>query len=490
MRLLLDTNIIIPLQDSYVVLKGSLQNFIRLSGKGGHQLIYHPASRADIERDRDVNRRNRTLSRLEQYERLEGVPDCPWNTDETEPNDACDNEILYALQCNAAHALITEDKGIHAKAREHGLSDRVYNIQTAEDWLRRLHEPMEVHLPNIEDVQLHTLSPELNGEFFNSLRDDYPGFNDWFGNKAQEGRHAWICRDDQGSLGALCIYAEQVDQKITDSGDVLSGRALKICTFKVGESVRGRKIGELFLKAAFRYATENQCQHIFIHGNEKKQHYLALLLEDFGFTGHSGNYGGDTVWIKKHPVSVPNDNVDAKAFVRLYYPHYRQDEKVSKYLVPILPDYHDVLFPDYFSQRSAQLRLFESPQRHVGNAIKLAYLCGSQTKSIVPGDILLFYRSRDEKAVTTIGVVDDFSVSADPAEISAQVSRRTVYSFEQIKEMAENEVKVILFRMIKHLQSPVPFKELKERGILSGSAQSIVKIDESKYRSFLDAARV
>lgn len=490
MRLLLDTNIIIPLQDSYAVLNGNLQNFIRLSGKGGHQLIYHPASQADIERDHDVERRKRTLSRLEQYERLEGVPKCPWNTRETSPNDACDNEILYALHCNAAHALVTEDKGIHTKAREYGLSDRVYNIQTAEDWLRRLHESTEVHLPNIEDVQLHTLSPELSGAFFESLREDYPDFNDWFGRKAQEGRHAWICRDDQGSLGALCIYAEQTGEKITDSGEVLPGKALKICTFKVGESVRGRKIGELFLKAAFRYATDNACLHVFIHGNEKKQHYLASLLEDFGFIGRSENYEGDTVWVKKHPVSSPNDSVDAKDFVRLYYPHYRQDEGVSKYLVPILPGYHDILFPDYCSQSSAQLRLFETPQRHVGNAIKLAYLCGTQTRSISPGDILFFYRSKDDKSITTIGVVDYFSVSDDPAEISAQVSRRTVYSFEQIADMAKKEVKVILFRMIKHLQTPVAFKELKERGILSGPAQSIVRLDEAKYRSFLNAAEI
>lgn len=488
MRFLLDTNILIPLQDSFVVLNENFKNFIRLAGKGGHQLLYHPASREDIERDRNVERRDRTLSRLEQYEMLSGVPDCPWNTNNTSPNDACDNEILYALECNAAHALLTEDKGIHAKAREYGLSDRVYNIQTAEDWLRRLHEPNEVYLPNIEDVQLHTLSPELYGEFFNSLREDYDDFNDWFGRKSQEGRHAWICRDDQGNLGALCIYAEQTDEKITDSGEALSGKALKLCTFKVGESVRGRKIGELFLKAAFRYATENECHNIFIHGNEEKQHYLVSLLEDFGFVGRPGNYEGDTVWVKKHPVIVPNDSVDAKEFVRLYYPYYRQDEAVSKYLVPILPGYHDILFPDYFSQRSAQIELFESSQRHVGNAIKLAYLCGSQTKSIAPGDILLFYRSRDEKVVTTIGVVDDFSVSADPAEISAKVSRRTVYSFQQITDMAEKEVKIILFRMIKHLQQPVSFKELIERGILSGPAQSIVKLDESKYRSFLNAA--
>lgn len=490
MRLLLDTNILIPLQDSFVALTANLKNFIRLAAKGGHQLLYHPASLEDIERDRDVNRRNRTLLRLEQYQILEGVPACPWNTNSSSPNDICDNEILYALVCNAIHALVTEDKGIHSKARDLGLGDRVYNIQTAEDWLRRLHEPTEVRLPNIEDVPLHSLWPELESAFFCSLREDYQGFNGWFAKKAQEGRRAWICRDDQGSLGAICIYAEQTDEMVTDSGEVLPGKALKLCTFKVGDSVRGRKIGELFLKAAFRYATENKCLNIFIHGNAEKQNYLASLLADFGFAANSGSYEGDAVWIKRHPEVAPNDSIDAKDFVRLYYPHYRQDAGVSKYLIPIVPAFHDILFPDYLSPTRAQLNLFENPQRHVGNAIKLAYLCHTQTKRIAPGDILLFYRSKDEKMLTTIGVVDDFLISRDSAEITAQVSRRTVYSFDQIAAMARKEVKVILFRIIKHLQSPIPYDELKERGILSGRPQSIVKLNESKYRSFLDAAGI
>ncbi|MDF1782308.1 MAG: EVE domain-containing protein [Alcanivoracaceae bacterium] len=490
MRLLLDTNILIPLQDSYIVLNGNLKNFIRLAGKGGHQLLYHPASLDDLDRDRDVDRRNRTLPRMEQYEKLEGVPDCPWNDESTSPNDACDNAILYALKCNAVHALITEDKGIHAKAREYGLSDRVYNIQTAEDWLRRLHEPAEVSLPNIEDVPLHVISPELTGSFFDGLREDYQGFDGWFAKKAQEGRRAWIYRDEEVSLGALCVYAEQIDEKITDSGDVLRGKALKLCTFKVGESVRGRKIGELFLKAAFRYATENECLNIFVHGNADKQHYLASLLADFGFFSYSGNYDGDTVWVKKHPLLPPKPDVEAKDFVRFYYPHFRQDKDVNKYLVPIVPEYHDILFPDYPSQKSRQLTLFTAPQRHIGNAIKLAYLCNAQTKSIAAGDILIFYRSHDEKVITTVGVVDDFSVSSDPEEISAQVSRRTVYSFEQISEMARKEVKVILFRVIKHFKSPISFGELKENGVLSGPPQSIVKLDESRYRRLINATGV
>ena len=121
-----------------VVLQPSLTNFVRLCNAHGHQLLYHPASVEDIRRDSNEARRNRTLARLGQYTRLQPGAACPWNTPQMSANDACDNEILYALERNAAHALLTEDQGLHRKARERGLSDRVYFIQSADDWLRRL----------------------------------------------------------------------------------------------------------------------------------------------------------------------------------------------------------------------------------------------------------------------------------------------------------------------------------------------------------------
>jgi len=489
LRFLLDTNILIPLQDSYIVLSGNIKNFIRLANAGGHQLLYHPASLEDIQRDTDANRRDRTLPRLEQYELLEGTPRCPWNSSETSPNDNCDNQILYALECNAVHALVTEDKGIHSKARARGLGERVYNIQTAEDWLRRLHEPKEVQLPNIEDVPLYSLSPALTGEFFDSLREDYQPFNNWFQSKAQEGRRAWICKDENETLGAICIYAVQENEKITDTGEVLSGKSLKLCTFKVGELVRGRKIGELFLKASFRYASDNQCLHIFVHGNLEKQPYLAELLEDFGFAD-KGSYGADVVWVKDHPVIAPPDKISAREYVRRYFPHFRQDEEVAKYIVPIRPEFHDILFPDYLSQNSKQLQLFSPPKRHVGNAMKLAYLCHAQTKEIEAGSILFFYRSKDEKMLTTIGVVDDFRELSDPTEIAALVSRRTVYSFDEINNMSTKKVKVILFRLIRHFPLPVSLKELKNCGAMSAAPQSITKLDESRYRKLKNATEI
>ena len=75
LRFLLDTNILIPLQDSMLVLQPSLTDFVRLCNAHGHQLLYHPASAEDIQRDTNADRRRRTLDRLPQYQLLqEGEP--------------------------------------------------------------------------------------------------------------------------------------------------------------------------------------------------------------------------------------------------------------------------------------------------------------------------------------------------------------------------------------------------------------------------------
>jgi predicted nucleic acid-binding protein len=112
MRFLLDTNILIPLEDSRLPLKPNLANFVRLARDNGHQLVYHPASKDDINRDENIQRRQQTFERLQQYTCLEITTSCPWNTSETSPNDTADNAILYALECEAAHILVTEDKAI------------------------------------------------------------------------------------------------------------------------------------------------------------------------------------------------------------------------------------------------------------------------------------------------------------------------------------------------------------------------------------------
>ena len=488
MRFLLDTNILLPLEDSQIPLKASFANFVRLAHEHGHQLVYHPASEDDIQRDTNQERRQETLARLRQYTRLQDRLSCPWNTPDTRENDACDNEILFALECDAAHALVTGDRGIHDKARVRGLGSRVYTIQTAEDWLRRLHEQVSVHLPNVEEVTLYRLTPLLGSEFFDSLRAGYPDFDNWFRENARENTKAWVVWENQDTLGAICIFKQQANETITQEGLKLLGPALKLSTFKVGAAVRGRKTGELFLKAAFRYASANRLEHIFIHGDQDEHHFLFELLEDFGFThvgSHPGSDGRDAVYLKKHPITSPvDDTLSNFEYLRRYFPHFRDGAGIGKFIVPIRPEYHGILFPDYDSPANRQMTLFH-PSNTAGNAIKMAYLCHSQTKGLKTGDVVLFYRSGDERAITSLGIVEDYQTLTDAAEIARLVSRRTVYSMQDIERMTRKPTKVMLFRLIRHFKSLLSHDWLLNNHVVNGNIQSIRAIGAETYRAIL-----
>jgi GNAT superfamily N-acetyltransferase/rRNA-processing protein FCF1 len=484
MRILLDTNILIPLQDSYVALQDNLVNFVRLASLGRHQLLYHPASEVDINRDTNVARRQSTLARLRQYSRLENLPPCPWNTAETSANDACDNEILYALYNSAVHILVTEDHKLHAKAKRLGLNEQVFFIQAIELLLISQLEPDTKKLPNIQEIEIHTLTPFLADTFFDSLREAYPEFDQWFRRSARNGRRAWVYKEpNEDRPSALCIFAVQWDEIITDDQKRLPGAALKLCTFKVGEQVRGRKIGELFLKAAFQYATTHRCENIFIHANPSDQPHLIGMLEDFGFEAR-GNYRGDVMYVKNHPIEAPAIDMHPFEYTKKYYPHFRDAFEVQKIIIPIIPRYHRILFPDY--QTPQQDLPMEALGSHVGNAIKLAYLSKTPTRSVNPGDLILFYRSRDLKAVTTLGVVEKFEVSNDPAYIESLVSKRTVYTNYEIRSMAKTPTKVMLFRIIGHLPRLVTHKKLARLGITN--IVSYRKIEDGPFSRILESA--
>ena len=389
------------------------------------------------------------------------------------------------MEQGAAHALVTEDQKLHRKAQQLGLGNKVYFIQSADDWLRRLHEPPSP-LPNIDDIELHTLTAQLPSPFFDSIRAGYPPFDEWFRSRAQEGRRAWVYRDDNApSISAICIYTIQTNERVTDNGRVLDGDSLKLCTFKVGETVRGRKIGELFLRAAFQYATIHRCTHIFLHANTEQQEHLKSLLEDFGFQ-RVGCYEADDVYVKDHPVDPPALEMNPFEYMRFYYPHYLSGLEVRKFLVPIQPRYHDILFPDY--QDPGHALPVGHPQQHVGNAIKLAYLCHTPNKQLRPGDIVLFYRSHDMKAVTTLGIVEDYTWTTSADAIAQIVSRRTVYTDRQIEQMARTETKVMLFRLIRHFDNPVSFEQLLRQRVVSGYIQSIIRISDESFSRVLRAA--
>lgn len=485
MRILLDTNIIIPLEDSSKALEESFSDFVRLANEYGHQLLAHPSSLDDIKRDKDKERRKISLSRIKKYSFLENPP-LPSIDDssalEISPsteNDRVDNDILFAIYKNAANILVSEDRRLHNKASRLGIKDRVFYLQQAVSFLHRLYRQIPVELPNIQELPLYRI--ELTDPFFDSLREDYSGFDKWFCDKAQDGRKAWVYQEQSGELGAICIHKIENDPIVTsDDNRSIPGKVLKLCTFKVGETVRGRRIGELFFKAAFRFASANNLEHIYLHTHSEKHAFLIDFCKDFGFY-HLGEYKGDDVYVKDHPLSPPNSNLSGLDYHKKFYPHFKADQSIGKYIVPIQPKFHKILFPDNQRQRTIFQQIGNSSGQVVGNAIRQAYLCHARLNGIEKGDILLFYRSSDMKAITSIGIVEQVGDYQNVDEIMQLVAKRTVYSQDEIKEMAKKQTKILLFRIALHLPDNIRFSWLKKHEIVRGNIQTIRKITNESF---------
>lgn len=481
MRILLDTNIIIPLEDSSSALENSFGEFVRLAGEHQHLLLAHPSSIDDIKRDVDITRQKISLSRFNKYSLLDSPPEpnfedlTEYQLNQSTENDRVDNEILFAIFRDAANILVSEDRRLHAKAARLGIKDRVFYLQQAVEFLRRLYQKIPVTLPNIQELPLYQI--DLGNPFFDSLREDYPDeFDAWFKKAAREGRRAWAYKTQSGQLGAICIFNIEKNPIITSDNRSVPGNVLKLCTFKVDETVRGRRIGELFLKAAFRYATANRLEHIYLHTRPGKQDFLIDFCKDFGFY-FFGSYKVDDTYVKDHPLLPPQKELDALTYHKKYYPNFRADVQVGKYIVPIKPEYYKVLFPDNEPQRS----LFQLGNV-AGNAIRQAYLCHARLGGIRSGDILFFYRSTDWQAIASIGIVEQVGDYQDIDKIMQLVAKRTVYSLEEIKEMANKLTKVILFRIAQHLSEPISFEWLKRHGIVSGNIQTIRNISNGSFK--------
>ncbi len=492
MRILMDTNIIIYREDPEV-LKEDLRILIRNLNDLNENIVVHPLSIEEIKKDKDEIRREINLSKIQTYSSLSHPPsfddDSKFNSILKSPknfHDYVDNSLLYALYENAVSFLITQDKGIHKKAFKLKIDERVLSINDALNIFRTVKPPITP--PAIYIDKVHNL--DINDEIFDSLKEDYPGFEDWFNKIKLEGRECLVYRNNNGSLGALLIFKDENEPIHLKTKILPAKKRMKIATLKV--SSNGYKIGEFFIQWATNYAIKKNFDEIYLTHFTIPEDYLVYLIEEYGFINvgqnnlinPKGNYEDVFVkYLKPTPELVQNIGDQSPIHLsKIFYPKFYDGQEVKKFIVPIWPQYHEKLFLD----NKRQSTLDEHNNRFIveGNAIKKAYLSHSNTKKISSGDLLLFYRSRDLKAITCIGVVEKIVPDLiDADDITREVGKRTVYSPKEINDFANNEspTLVLLFIFSRWLPKTVNFTKLIDMNVLSGAPQTIQEISHGAY---------
>ena len=288
---------------------------------------------------RDAQRRRITLSKLEKFERLARVQ-TPSEVDLeatygkiSKDNDRVDVLLLHALAVGSVDFLVTEDQGIHNRARRIGpeFADRVMTVADAVGWLASHYEPKSVNLPLVEEVPAHSI--DMTDEFFKSLKGDYPGFEAWWREKCiPNHRPCWQLTVD-GELAGLVVRKDETHGEAQTSH--AGPKILKLCTFKVKAKFRGEKLGELLLKQALWFAQRNSYDLVYLT-TFRQQQTLINVLEYFGFERSGLNENGEDVYEK--PMSRMALNVDPTDnrfdAARLHYPRFLAGQPSASHTHP------------------------------------------------------------------------------------------------------------------------------------------------------------
>ncbi len=500
-KYLIDTNVFIGLEDPREVAPdfAALQ---QLASKHGVGIFVHEAAREDIDRDKDQARRQISLSKIAKFQSITKVRGLTKEQLESEfgplpkPNDVVDATLLHALRIGVADFLVTQDGGLHDRARRYSpaIAGRVLFVADATLLLRATYEPTPIALPFVEEVDAHSIP--LADPIFDSLREGYPGFDAWWQDKCvKQLRKCWVVTDE-GTLAGIIVRKDESTPAADAQTQV--ARVLKICTFKVRPERRGIKLGELLLKQVFWFAQRNSYDLIYLT-TYSTQTALIDLIEFYGFQATKTATDGEITFEKtlsRAPLAADaNDNLFQLAARN--YPRFHVSRRVLAYGIPIKEEFHESLFPEL--KDASEPELFEfaavgTDARRPGNTIRKVYLCRAPAKIEQPGALLFFYKGSSARgpsqAITTVGVFESMTLAHSTEELRRLAGGRSVYNERQLlawNASAEAPVKVINFLLAGHISPAMSLDELRHEGIIDGHPpQSIFRLSEARLLPILE----
>ena len=99
--------------------------------------------------------------------------------------------------------------------------------------------------------------------FFNSLREDYDGFDQQFLKKAKSNEKAMILKDEIGIHAFLYLKLENEPIK-TVSGTIPAKNRIKIGTLKLDETIGRQRLGEGIIGVALWKWQESKAEEIYV----------------------------------------------------------------------------------------------------------------------------------------------------------------------------------------------------------------------------------
>jgi hypothetical protein len=272
----------------------------------------------------------------------------------------------------------------------------------------------------------------LKDSFFDSLRQDYPQFDEWFLKKTTEKKSAFVF-ETHGKLDGFLFLKSEIDVEIADvSPQLPKKRWLKIGTFKINP--HGTRLGERFLKTVLDNAIHYKIDAVYVTVFPKHK-ALIELFERYGFEEKAIKPTNDSI----EKVLV-KELGDLKNNILYDYPKFSTRGN-QKFLLSIFPEFHTQLFPN--SKLNNESYELIKDLSHT-NSIEKVYICSMDCRALRRGDALVIYRTTDEvgrakyRAVaTSVCTVEEIKVKNDFTSLDNYLSYCENYSVFNRQELTE-----------------------------------------------------
>lgn len=326
---------------------------------------------------------------------------------------------------------------------------------------------------------------DLAEPFFDSLKDDYPGFENWFIKKSDES--AYIIYNSYGQLDAF-LYFKFEAGPITDVTPTLySKRVLKIGTMKINP--HGTRLGERFIKKALDLAINETTEGLYVTVFPKHKALLGLFLK-YGFIQHGtkNSESGTELVLWKSLVETKQD-------LLLDYPRLSQRGK-RKYLLSIYPEFHTRLFPDSILHNE---RFDAIEDVSHTNSIHKVFISAAPISGLRMGDIIVIYRTSDNLAparyrsvATSICVVEEVRSKrefTDPQQFLDYCLKFSVYSSEELLGFYFEQKRHHVIKMTYNiaLRKRLTRGRLIDEVGLEGNRWTFIELTDNQFDSILMA---
>lgn len=314
----------------------------------------------------------------------------------------------------------------------------------------------------------HLSDININDPFFDTLRSDYPEFNEWFLKKSVEGREALVFRDNYGLGAFICLKKEKETIELRDK--ILPERSrLKISTMKIAERFRGQRIGEGALGVCLWFWRGAQVEEIYVTIYSKQELLISLFLK-FGFECIGEKANGEMVYVK---------NRRRLSFIDPYkaFP-YISSKFTRAGMIPIQEEYHDKLFP--YSELMGQRKIQEVT---AGNGVTKVFIAAPQSKvSYCINEPVYIYRIYNGNGKKYKSVITSFCTITHLDWVKSngrylltfenfmkKVGNKTIFSPEELLTFYKEKYNLLIIEMVYNgyfgKGHNINFQSLKENGL-------------------------